>query len=968
MRESNYTFPPSNRAVISINQMLYDRRALDTNSTLALLNNLCQLTYLSSTSPRIREVLTMDGGLERLLDILRDSCLPREPTMPDLWGLNGPCTARTINVDHAISLRHSLAFQCVVNIGVRGNEAIRSRVVQAGALDIVAQILESWLKKNGIAIHSSSLGSQAAVDALAAGVPLPGTASRRHRPSGSSRSHHHRDRGDRDQRDQQQASASQAPSQPQSQSQAQPQPQSPHPPAATANAHAYPPGAAPPPNTLLSAAHATATANAAGQPNSRGLQYVANLITNRLNPRQQPAEQVTVTRAPVTTNSVDTDVDMADGETEGGETDTAGDTDTGADISMDIEDSGAPSPDRDATIGPAAGTTTTPRPRLPLLPLQIGRRSPDQPQGTSNATSLSEDEPTTAIPRARSDNSLAMSNAQAAAETGRPTSGMASRLHQVATEAVSTQSSPMGSPTHHEHVEGMRGRRGTIVGRPLLLPPREQQPRTDDSEISDAAPDPDLARTTLSAGFAAAAANAAMEAATAVQNQPDNAPQPAIVEQAGTNEEPDPEILAAEQARFDMEAGAPPGQPGAAAQTPRVTPNDGPLQNTTVAELIAQPVQAQPAQIIIANGAPRGFQDLGAYVGVSLLLNPEGTNYSEDNILLALQLLAYLSKYPHVRSTFHHPRRPMHRTFDLGPDDTDYPLPQRPAYSETPNIFSLVERFTFRASPRTLTCTRSPATSTTGPVSSCATHAARTTPAAVSASAPTCRAADGKCSRESLPSVAGAGRPSTAPKSARAKPGARDTVSGTERGSRGGEGRGGGGGGGGSRRDPPPADDDDDDVDMDGGALSGGSRRDPPPADDDDDDVDMDGGANGGAGARAAGSGTTQAAPTPLPTARGVTHLAGPPPAGAAAPVMPQRTAPLFAPSVDRPPNPTVTISPPPSASAASTSSETTPTRETTRRPSPDRSDDGVPSFLKSGREAGPSSTAEMNAAMLRRR
>lgn len=905
----------------------------------------------------------MDGGLERLLDILRDSCLPREPTMPDLWGLNGPCTARTINVDHAISLRHSLAFQCVVNIGVRGNEAIRSRVVQAGALDIVAQILESWLKKNGIAIHSSSLGSQAAVDALAAGVPLPGTASRRHRPSGSSRSHHHRDRGDRDQRDQQQASASQAPSQPQSQSQAQPQPQSPHPPAATVNAHAYPPGAAPPPNTLLSPAHATATGNAAGQPNSRGLQYVANLITNRLNPRQQPAEQVTVTRAPVTTNSVDTDVDMADGETEGGETDTAGDTDTGADISMDIEDSGAPSPDRDATIGPAAGTTTTPRPRLPLLPLQIGRRSPDQPQGTSNATSLSEDEPTTAIPRARSDNSLAMSNAQAAAETGRPTSGMASRLHQVATEAVSTQSSPMGSPTHHEHVEGMRGRRGTIVGRPLLLPPREQQPRTDDSEISDAAPDPDLARTTLSAGFAAAAANAAMEAATAVQNQPDNAPQPAIVEQAGTNEEPDPEILAAEQARFDMEAGAPPGQPGAAAQTPRVTPNDGPLQNTTVAELIAQPVQAQPAQIIIANGAPRGFQDLGAYVGVSLLLNPEGTNYSEDNILLALQLLAYLSKYPHVRSTFHHPRRPMHRTFDLGPDDTDYPLPQRPAYSETPNIFSLVERFTFRASPSDPHMYKIPSDihywagvimrnacrkdDARGGIRQCAYMSCGRWEVFPREFAKCRRCRKAKyCSKECQSKAWSEGHRfwcSIRSESEATETNANAGGEGTERGSRGGEGRGGGGGGGGSRRDPPPADDDDDDVDMDGGA-------------------------NGGAGARAAGSGTTQAAPTPLPTARGVTHLAGPPPAGAAAPVMPQRTAPLFAPSVDRPPNPTVTISPPPSASAASTSSETTPTRETTRRPSPDRSDDGVPSFLKSGREAGPSSTAEMNAAMLRRR
>lgn len=925
----------------------------------------------------------MDGGLERLLDILRDSCLPREPTIPDLWGLNGPCTARTINVDHAISLRHSLAFQCVVNIGVRGNEAIRSRVVQAGALDIVAQILESWLKKNGIAIHSSSLGSQAAVDALAAGVPLPGTASRRHRPSGSSRSHHHRDRGDREQRDQQsqqQASASQSsPSQTQSQSQAQPQSQSqsllPNPPATTANAQtlAYPPGAAPPPNALLSPTHTTtpapANAGGLGQPNSRGLQYVANLITNRLNPRQQPAEQVTVTRAPATASSLDTDVDMADGETEGGETDTAGDTDTGADVSMDIEDSGdtAPSPDHDATVR-TAGTTTTPRPRLPLLPLQIGRRSPpsDQPQGsvpTSNATSLSEDEPTTAIPRARSDNSLAMSNAQAAAETGRPTSGMASRLHQVATEAVSTQSSPMGSPTHHEHVEGMRGRRGTIVGRPLLLPPREQQTRTDDSEISDAAPDPDLARTTLSAGFAAAAANAAMEAATAVQNQPDNAPQPAIVEQAGTNEEPDPEILAAEQARFDMEAGAPPGQPGAAAQTPRVTPNDGPLQNTTVAELIAQPPQAQPAQIIIANGAPRGFQDLGAYVGVSLLLNPEGTNYSEDNILLALQLLAYLSKYPHVRSTFHHPRRPMHRTFDLGPDDTDYPLPQRPAYSETPNIFSLVERFTFRASPSDPHMYKIPSDihywagvimrnacrkdDARGGIRQCAYMSCGRWEVFPREFAKCRRCRKAKyCSKECQSKAWSEGhrfwcsiRSESEATETNANNGGDGTErGGTERGSRGGESRGGGGG--------------------------GGNRRDPPPADDDDDDVDMDDGTNGGAGG--ARTGGTQA--TPRPTARGVNHLAGPPPAGAAPPAMPQRTAPLFAPSAPRPPNPTVTISPPPSASTASTSSETTPTRETTRRSSPDRSDDGVPSFLKSGREAGPSSTAEMNAAMLRRR
>jgi hypothetical protein len=37
MRESNYTFPPSNRAIISINQMLYDRRGeSEANMTLEL--------------------------------------------------------------------------------------------------------------------------------------------------------------------------------------------------------------------------------------------------------------------------------------------------------------------------------------------------------------------------------------------------------------------------------------------------------------------------------------------------------------------------------------------------------------------------------------------------------------------------------------------------------------------------------------------------------------------------------------------------------------------------------------------------------------------------------------------------------------------------------------------------------------------------------------------------------------------
>ena len=39
----------------------------------------------------------------------------------------------------------SLAFQCVVNIGVRGSEAIRTRVVEAGMVPIIVKVLDNYL-------------------------------------------------------------------------------------------------------------------------------------------------------------------------------------------------------------------------------------------------------------------------------------------------------------------------------------------------------------------------------------------------------------------------------------------------------------------------------------------------------------------------------------------------------------------------------------------------------------------------------------------------------------------------------------------------------------------------------------------------------------------------------------------------------------------------------------------------------
>lgn len=143
--------------------------ALDTNSSLPLFNSLTHLTYLTSTSPRIREIMTFDGGLERLVALLREFCLsPPPPENPALlYGL-APVASRPLrrtpllnptSFDKHAAYRFSLAFQSVVNIGVRGSEDIRARVVQAGTLDVVGCVLEAWLAAKGFAVGPSASAS-----------------------------------------------------------------------------------------------------------------------------------------------------------------------------------------------------------------------------------------------------------------------------------------------------------------------------------------------------------------------------------------------------------------------------------------------------------------------------------------------------------------------------------------------------------------------------------------------------------------------------------------------------------------------------------------------------------------------------------------------------------------------------------------------------------------------------------------
>jgi len=146
--------------------------ALDATSALPLNNSLTHLTYLTSSSPRIREILTVDGGLECLVRMLLDFCSrPPPPINPrHFYGLLPPgqnihhppaVPGRWRPFDRAAAHRFSLAFQCVVNVGVRGSESIRSRVVQAGMLSVVGSVLEQWLLSKGFAVIPSSTGSGA---------------------------------------------------------------------------------------------------------------------------------------------------------------------------------------------------------------------------------------------------------------------------------------------------------------------------------------------------------------------------------------------------------------------------------------------------------------------------------------------------------------------------------------------------------------------------------------------------------------------------------------------------------------------------------------------------------------------------------------------------------------------------------------------------------------------------------------
>ncbi|RKP30315.1 hypothetical protein METBISCDRAFT_7301, partial [Metschnikowia bicuspidata] len=135
MRESNYRSIANNKAAVTISTSLYDRRALDVTSDKPLVNSLNHLTYLVSSSAKVRETLANDGGIERLVAILHEC---------------QSCKFSSLDVLHEseqkllTAWKWTLAFQCIVLIGTRGTEKIRQKVVCAGMLAVIATIFDNY--------------------------------------------------------------------------------------------------------------------------------------------------------------------------------------------------------------------------------------------------------------------------------------------------------------------------------------------------------------------------------------------------------------------------------------------------------------------------------------------------------------------------------------------------------------------------------------------------------------------------------------------------------------------------------------------------------------------------------------------------------------------------------------------------------------------------------------------------------
>lgn len=149
MRDSNHRSVLGNRPVVTITPTVYDRRALDVDSNIPLINSLNHLTYLTSNSEKVRETLASDGALERLVSILHGCYIPLFQLLGhDLKHVSKHKHAEMIWRQKNLAMcawKWTLAFQCLVLTGTRGTEQIRKKVVSSGVVPLLATELDNYL-------------------------------------------------------------------------------------------------------------------------------------------------------------------------------------------------------------------------------------------------------------------------------------------------------------------------------------------------------------------------------------------------------------------------------------------------------------------------------------------------------------------------------------------------------------------------------------------------------------------------------------------------------------------------------------------------------------------------------------------------------------------------------------------------------------------------------------------------------
>ncbi|RKO86926.1 hypothetical protein BDK51DRAFT_13231, partial [Blyttiomyces helicus] len=134
VRQSNFCNPATGQAAITISPIHYDKRALTCTDPLSLTNSLFNLSYMTSVSTlRIADVLASDGGLELIVRILK-RLGPTERGPP-----GQPHNALSA---HPLSrFAYSAALTCLCNVAIRGNQRLRRRLVDAGIVTVIRDLL-----------------------------------------------------------------------------------------------------------------------------------------------------------------------------------------------------------------------------------------------------------------------------------------------------------------------------------------------------------------------------------------------------------------------------------------------------------------------------------------------------------------------------------------------------------------------------------------------------------------------------------------------------------------------------------------------------------------------------------------------------------------------------------------------------------------------------------------------------------